>query len=86
MNFPRSESRNVPSTAHLLSFSERLVGELGKRWVGSACQIHVAVRQGAVGSRIARALGRSEGVVGGTVVHHDDFRVRPSLVQRRFHR
>ena len=49
VTFPRSESRNVVRTAHLLSFSECLVGELRKRWVGSECQIHVAVRQSAVG-------------------------------------
>ena len=30
VTFPRSESRNVVRTAHLLSLSERLVGELGK--------------------------------------------------------
>src|ERR1700688_1194344 len=53
--FPRSKSRNVVRTAHLLGFSECLVGEPGKRWVGSECQIHVAVRQSAVGSRIASA-------------------------------
>src|ERR1700692_695768 len=53
--FPRSKSRNVVRTAHLLGFSECLVGEPGKRWVGSECQIHVAVRQSAVCSRIASA-------------------------------
>src|ERR1035441_4134117 len=55
VTFPRSKSRNVVRAAHLLSLSECLVGELGKRWVGPECQIQVAVRQSAVGSRIASA-------------------------------
>src|ERR1035441_8008884 len=55
VTLPRSESRNVASTAHLLSFSECLFGEFGKRWVGSECKINVAVRQSAVGSGIASA-------------------------------
>ena len=52
---PRSESWNVVRTVHLLSFSECLVGELGKRRVGFKCQIQVSVRQSAVGSGIASA-------------------------------
>ena len=53
--FPGSETGMVVGIPHLPSLSECLVGELGKRGVGSECQIQVAVCQSAVGSRVASA-------------------------------